>query len=141
MIKNPLPVAVGIIPALTPGHILIVERSDGGIALPGGYVDPMEDASAAINREVFEETGLELDASLWQLFTSAVTPDNKLLLFSYYPRPVAVPADFMPNEEVIRVMAVSWNTPLRFPLHRAAAQKWYTAFRLPVVMSLEPRAA
>lgn len=125
MYNNPTPVSVGVIPSSTPGHVLLVERSDGGLALPGGYIDELEDASKAVNREVFEETGLELDAGQWRLFCSAVTPDNKLLLFSYYPRTVALPIDFMANEEVVRVLSASWNTPLRFPLHRAAVQQWY----------------
>lgn len=141
MYKNPVPVSVGIIPSLTPGHILLVERSDGGFALPGGYVDEMEDAIAAVNREVFEETGLVLDASLWQLFSSAVTPDNKLLLFSYYPQPVDVPAEFVPNEEVLRVMSAPWNSALRFSLHRDAVQKWRTELKLPAVVQVTPCAA
>ncbi len=132
MHKNPRPVSVGIIPTCTPGHILLVERSDGGLALPGGYVDELEDASAAVNREVFEEAGLELDADQWRLLTSAVTPDNKLLIFSYYPHPVNFPTRFIPNDEVTRILSAPWSTPLRFPLHGAAARKWY--------MSLPPLA-
>ncbi|HYD97170.1 MAG TPA: NUDIX hydrolase [Noviherbaspirillum sp.] len=124
MFKKPAPVSVGIIPSSTPGHIILVERSDGGIALPGGNVDEMEDASAALNREVFEETGLELDVSQWRLFYSAITPHNKLLLFSYYPQPVALPLAFTPNDEVLRVFSAAWNTPLKFPLHETAVQKW-----------------
>lgn len=124
MYKNPTPVSIGIIPAPTPGHIVLIERSDGGFALPGGYVDAMEDASFAVNREVFEETGLKLDASQWQLFFSTTTPDNKLLLFSYYPLPAAVPDCFLPNEEVVRVFSASWSMPLRFPLHSEAVRKW-----------------
>jgi len=141
MYKNPTPVSVGIIPALTPGHIILVERSDGGLALPGGYVEELEDAGTAVNREVFEETGLVLDASLWQLFSSAVTPNNKLLLFSYYAKPVALPAGFLPNEEVLHVMEAPWNTPLKFPLHRAAVQKWRKDVRLPAVVQTTPVAA
>jgi len=125
MYKNPSPVSVGIIPSCTPGQIILVERSDGGLALPGGYIDELEDAGTAVNREVFEEVGLELDVRQWQLFSSAITPDNKLLLFSYYPHPVAVPIAFVPNDEVVRVLSAAWNTPLKFSLHRAAAQKWY----------------
>ncbi|MGC5054557.1 NUDIX domain-containing protein [Micromonospora sp. DT48] len=39
--------------------LLLIERSDGhGWALPGGYVDPGEDPTAAAYRELAEETGL-----------------------------------------------------------------------------------
>ncbi|HZW13149.1 MAG TPA: NUDIX domain-containing protein [Noviherbaspirillum sp.] len=124
MYKNPLPVSVGIIPSLTPGHIILVERSDGGTALPGGYVDELEDAIAAVNREVYEETGLELDGAKWKLFHSSITPDNKLLLFSWYTQAVAVPDSFMPNAEVVRLFSAPWNTSLKFPLHAAAVERW-----------------
>jgi 8-oxo-dGTP pyrophosphatase MutT (NUDIX family) len=126
MYKNPVPVSIGIIASLTPGHIIFVERRDGGIALPGGYVDELEDASLAINREVFEEVGAVLDAAKWRLSSSAVTLDNKLLLFSYYAEAVAVPENFTANMEVVRVFSAAWNTALRFPLHEAAVHKWVT---------------
>lgn len=124
MYKNPNPVSIGIIPSLTPGQIILVERSDGGLALPGGYVDPLEDASTAITREVFEETGMVLDAAQWTLFHSAITQDNKLLLFSYYRQALAMPVGFVPNSEVVRLLSAPWNTPLRFPLHVEAVEQW-----------------
>jgi len=127
MYKNPTPVSIGIIPSLTAGEIILVERSDGGLALPGGYVDPLEDASTAVTREVLEETGIELDAAQWTLFHSAITQDNKLLLFSYYRQSIAVPAGFVPNTEVVRLLSAPWDTPLRFPLHVEAVEQWMNA--------------
>jgi 8-oxo-dGTP pyrophosphatase MutT (NUDIX family) len=122
--KNPTPVSVGIIPSRTPGHLILVERLDGGLALPGGYVDELEDTAAAITREVAEETGIELDAGKWRLFFSTVTPDNRLLLFSYYPEAVTLPENVPTNDEVARVLSAPHDSPLKFPLHEDAVRHW-----------------
>lgn len=122
--KNPIPVAVGIIQSTTPGNVLLIERADGGLALPGGYVDEHEDAYMAINREVLEEVALQLDTDKWVLFHSAVNSGNRLLLFSYYTEKVAVPLDFIQNNEVLRVLDAPVSTILRFPLHQEALALW-----------------
>lgn len=97
--KNPTPVSIGIIPSLFSEHILLIERSEGSLALPGGYVDEMEDAAQALNREVLEEAGLTLDAAKWNLFFSAVTADNKLLLFSFYTEAVETLRDSLQTKK------------------------------------------
>jgi 8-oxo-dGTP pyrophosphatase MutT (NUDIX family) len=124
MRNSPIPVCIGILPSIIPGDVILIERTEGGIALPGGYIEEMEDVPHAINRECEEETELQLDISKWQPFFSAVTPDNKLLLFSYYKTPVEVPPAFIRNEEVVRVFSAPWITPLKFSLHEQALQKW-----------------
>ena len=46
----------------TEGNVLMVTRKDGsGYGLPGGKVDPNENLFEACIREVFEETGLDID--------------------------------------------------------------------------------
>ena len=43
------------------GHVLLEKRSDNGWwGMPGGAVDPSESVEQAIEREVFEETGLRV---------------------------------------------------------------------------------
>ncbi len=45
------------------GNILLVkEKLDGGWTLPGGWADPNESPSEAVEREVFEESGFEVQA-------------------------------------------------------------------------------
>ncbi|MEA5516136.1 NUDIX hydrolase [Nodularia sp. UHCC 0506] len=50
-----------IIPILPDGRIVLIKRRDDGCwALPGGMVDWGEDIPKTVNRELIEETGLEL---------------------------------------------------------------------------------
>jgi ADP-ribose pyrophosphatase/8-oxo-dGTP diphosphatase len=50
-----------IVPILPDGRIILVKRRDNGLwALPGGMVDWGEDIATTVQRELREETGLEL---------------------------------------------------------------------------------
>lgn len=50
-----------IVPVLPDGRIILVKRRDSGLwALPGGMVDWGEDIATTVQRELREETGLEL---------------------------------------------------------------------------------
>jgi len=58
--RHPIP-GTSIIPILPDGRIVLIRRRDNGRwALPGGMVDWGEDVKSAIQRELKEETGLDL---------------------------------------------------------------------------------
>jgi ADP-ribose pyrophosphatase YjhB (NUDIX family) len=60
--------AVGAVVLRADGHVLVIRRgkppSKGAWTLPGGHVEPGETREAAVEREVREETGLEVRAVL-----------------------------------------------------------------------------
>ncbi len=61
--KNPLVTVDAVI--IFKGKIVLIKRKNppfqGCFALPGGFVEPGETTEQAVEREVFEETGLEIE--------------------------------------------------------------------------------
>jgi ADP-ribose pyrophosphatase YjhB (NUDIX family) len=58
--RHPIP-GTSIIPILPDGRIVLIRRRDNGLwGLPGGMVDWGEDIPTSVQRELKEETGLEL---------------------------------------------------------------------------------
>ena len=80
---NPTPVAVCVLP--TDEGVLTIRRGieprKGQIALPGGFIDNSEQWRDACAREVFEETGITVNADAITLFDVHSAPDGTLLVF------------------------------------------------------------
>lgn len=75
------PMADALVLARTPDgrrHVLLIERGDGrGWAVPGGSIDPGEHPVEASIRELWEETGLSVDASAWRAGQPRYVPDPR----------------------------------------------------------------
>ncbi|MFC5803919.1 NUDIX domain-containing protein [Streptomyces formicae] len=130
--RNPLPVAVALVPAATArgtGLVVItrtIEPQRGGIALPGGFIDRAEDWRHAVVRELKEETGIEAAHDDVRLADALSSSGGHLLLFGLLPeRPAAALPHSSPTEETEGWHLLHEPAELAFPLHTVAARRWF----------------
>ncbi|MCB9638400.1 MAG: NUDIX domain-containing protein [Myxococcales bacterium] len=118
--KNPLPVAVGIIP-VGRGFLTIrraIEPKKGALALPGGFMDHGESWQASCVREVFEETGLVYAPEQVKLFHVESGGDGMLLVFGKLPScKISALPDVEAYPEVSERVILYEPEELAFPLH------------------------
>lgn len=127
---NPTPVAVCLLPV--GDGLLCVRRAippgAGLLALPGGYIDRAETWQRAAARELFEETGIHIDAAEIEHFRtiSSETGDGVLLVFGRArPRRPDVLAGFVPTAETSELVVIRTATELAFPLHTLAVAEYF----------------
>lgn len=126
--RNPLPVAVLLVP-VDDGLLHVrraVGRTAGRLALPGGYVNAGETWEQAAARELFEETGVTVEAAGIRIFSVVSAGDDTLLLFGL-AEPVAgdaLPA-FVPNDEVSEYVVLRAAEELAFPIHTRVAREYF----------------
>ena len=129
---NPTPVAVCLLPV--GDGLLCVRRAippaAGQLALPGGYIDRAETWQRAAARELFEETGLRIDAEEVEHFRtlSSDRGDGVLLVFGLArPRTPEVLSDFVPTAETSELVVIRAATELAFPLHTRVVAEFFGA--------------
>ncbi|MFG2333939.1 NUDIX domain-containing protein [Streptomyces sp. NPDC048604] len=130
--RNPLPVAVALLPATHAGGTGLVvitrtiEPARGRVALPGGFIDHGEDWREAIVRELREETGIEAPAADVRLADALSSPTDHLLLFGLLPpREATTLPPSTPTNETTGWHLLTEPTDLGFPLHTTAAARWF----------------
>ncbi|WP_326554500.1 NUDIX domain-containing protein [Micromonospora sp. NBC_01813] len=123
--RNPTPVAVAVVPVVTPQGIgVVVQRRDieparGELALPGGFIEYGEDWRTAVVRELREETGLDGSAGQVRLYDVRSVPNGaSLLIFGVLPpRPVETMPVSVATEEATEWLVVTEPVELAFSLH------------------------
>ncbi|MFF4245438.1 NUDIX domain-containing protein [Streptomyces sp. NPDC001822] len=130
--RNPLPVAVALLPVTAPhgtGLVVITRTIPphvGGIALPGGFIDRTEDWRHAVVRELREETGIAADEADVRLADALSSPDGHLLLFGLLPaRPAEELPPSRPTDETTGHHVLHAPDELAFPLHTEAVRSWF----------------
>lgn len=128
---NPAPVCVVFAPV--DGGLLAIRRANlphrGRLALPGGYINLGESWRQAGARELFEETGLEIDPAEIQLFDLLDAPDGSLIIFGLAASRLQsdLPA-FLPNPEASERVVIHKADELAFHVYVAAAQKYFDRY-------------
>jgi ADP-ribose pyrophosphatase YjhB (NUDIX family) len=123
-------VAIGVRPQGKRGTSIVAIRRGidpglGGLALPGGFVEVGESWQAAASRELYEETGIQVEPdNLHILHVESNKPGDRLLLFC---RPYILFSEdelpeFAPSEEAVERVLVTQAQDLIWPSHRNAAR-------------------
>ena len=127
--RNPVPVAVGLIPV--DGGLLLIRRAVapqiGGLALPGGFVNYGESWQEACVRELEEETGLKIPAEEVTLYDALSAPEGMVLIFGLVnPRTAEELPVFAPNSETTEFTIMREPGELAFPLHTRVANRYWS---------------
>lgn len=132
--RNPIPVAVLLLP-VDSGLLCIrrgIEPRKGQLALPGGYVDHAETWQQAAARELFEETGITINAAQVSDFhtRSGSAGESVILIFGTGPRLISeeLPT-FKPTNETVERLVIREPRELAFPLHTEAAREFFARRR------------
>ncbi|MFC7547960.1 NUDIX domain-containing protein [Plantactinospora sp. GCM10030261] len=134
--RNPLPVAVAILPVRTDtGLGVVVVRRDieparGMLALPGGYIEHGEDWRSALVRELWEETGLAADASAVRLFAAHSAPSGATVnIFGVLPaRRMADLPPSAPTAEATEWLVLTEPVELAFSTHSEVLASFLDGF-------------
>ena len=132
--RNPLPVAVTLVPVKLEHSenlgLLVIRRSipphEGQLALPGGFISYGESWQAGAVREVWEETGLQLEADSIRLTEVLSAPDSTILIFGIAPVQAAnVLEGLTISSETSEITILETFAPLAFPLHTQVAEEFF----------------
>ena len=128
--RNPLPVAVLLVP-VTGGGVVLVRRAvpPAGLALPGGFIELGESWQSAAARELAEETGLRVDPAAIRELAVRSAPDGTLLVFGSGPEVErSALTGFAPSAEVAGIEVVDApRSGVVFPLHAEVLADWFAS--------------
>jgi ADP-ribose pyrophosphatase YjhB (NUDIX family) len=125
--RNPLPVAVVLLPMA--GGLVVIRRntepSKGTLTLPGGYIDYGETWQEGAQRELLEETGIEIDHKELVLYDVQSGLDNTLVIMGLAREmPLSALRPFI-SKETREVTLIYAPVELGFPLHTEVVKRFF----------------
>jgi ADP-ribose pyrophosphatase YjhB (NUDIX family) len=127
--RNPLPVAVTLVPIEGSGVLLVRRREEPhGLGLPSGFIELGERWQDAAAREVAEETGVSLDPATICELRVRTGNDGTLLVFATAPPvPRAALHAFRPSDEVSELVVAGGPHPdVVFALDNELLSDWFS---------------
>lgn len=132
--RNPLPVAVTVLPVTRPDAdpaLVVIRRTIepgyGELAFPGGYIDFGETWQQACVRELREETGILADAADITLVSTSSDPHGRFVfLCGLLPaRPLAELPPSRPTDETDGWLLAHPDTRLAWDFHTNVSRAWF----------------
>ncbi len=124
---NPLPVVVVLVPV--DNSLVVVRRNieprKGTLTLPGGYIDLGETWQEGAQRELFEETGINIAGSDISLYDVQNGFDDTLVIFGLaVKQPPGVLKPFS-SKETQEVVLIDRPVELGFPMHTLVVARYF----------------
>ena len=102
-----------------------IEPQKGTLVLPGGYVDIGETWQEGAQRELYEETGIEIPASDISLYDVQNGLDNTLVIAGLARKQPASCLQPFSSEETQEIGLMEEPVPLGFPLHDVLVRRYF----------------
>jgi 8-oxo-dGTP pyrophosphatase MutT (NUDIX family) len=125
---NPIPVVVLLVP-VEDGLVVArrnIEPKKGTLVLPGGYLDLGESWQEGAVRELYEETGIKIDAGGISLYDVQNGLNSTLVICGLAPRQPRSCLKPFSSTETQEIAMIAEPIHLGFPLHNLLVQRYFT---------------